>query len=185
MLLPKFIWVWKYPYTQPSFHLSLWFLREFRIYLFTLGWAGSLCGTRTSLAERLDSVVVALGPSCPAAARGFLVPWPGIKPQTPALKGRFSTTGPQGKSLPFFSCSSPFCSTLLFFLYFCTLSSFVFLLFLSLFFLRPSFSSRISATFHKALMYFKGFWKLFWPLLSSSERPISSEFIFSANGGLL
>ena len=37
-------------------------------------------------------------PSCPAAC-GILVPWPGIKPSSPALEGRFLTTGPPWKSL--------------------------------------------------------------------------------------
>ena len=34
---------------------------------------------------------------------GILVPWPGIKPTSPALEGRFLTTGPPGKSLSWFS----------------------------------------------------------------------------------
>ena len=37
-------------------------------------------------------------PSCRAAC-GILVPWPGIKPSSPALEGRFLTTGPPWKSL--------------------------------------------------------------------------------------
>ena len=43
------------------------------------------------------SVVVAHGLSCPAA-RGILVPQPGIEPATPALEGGFLTIGPPGKS---------------------------------------------------------------------------------------
>ena len=43
------------------------------------------------------SLVVACGLSCPAA-RGILVPQPGIEPESPALEGRFFTTGPPGKS---------------------------------------------------------------------------------------
>ena len=53
------------------------------------GFSG--CGARASL-------VVACGLSCPVA-RWILVPRPGIKPVSPALEGRFLTTGPQGKSL--------------------------------------------------------------------------------------
>ena len=34
--------------------------------------------------------------SC-SATYGFLVPWPGIKPVSPALEGKFLTTGPAGK----------------------------------------------------------------------------------------
>ena len=43
-------------------------------------------------------VVEASGLSCPVAC-GILVPRPGIEPVSPALEGRFSTTGPPGKSL--------------------------------------------------------------------------------------
>ena len=35
--------------------------------------------------------------SCPKAC-GILVPWPGIKPMSPTLEGRFLTMGPLGKS---------------------------------------------------------------------------------------
>ena len=50
------------------------------------------------------SLVVTNGPSCPNACE-ILVPWPGIEPTSPAMKGRFSTTGPPRKFL-----FSPFCS---------------------------------------------------------------------------
>ena len=36
------------------------------------------------------------GLSCPSAC-GILVPWPGIEPASPELKGGFFTTGPPGK----------------------------------------------------------------------------------------
>ena len=42
-------------------------------------------------------LVVAHGLSC-SAARGILVSRPGIEPASPALQGRFLTTGPPGKS---------------------------------------------------------------------------------------
>ena len=38
--------------------------------------------------------------SCPVAC-GILVPWPGIKPESPALGGGLLTTGPLGKSPSF------------------------------------------------------------------------------------
>ena len=41
------------------------------------------------------------GLSCPRAC-GILVAWPGMEPTSSALKGRFLTTGPQGKSQSFF-----------------------------------------------------------------------------------
>ena len=56
----------------------------------------SSCGAWA--AERMGSVVAAHGLSCPAAC-GLLVSRPGIKCTSPALEGRFLTTGPPGKSL--------------------------------------------------------------------------------------
>ena len=54
--------------------------------IFIFGCAGSsLCG------------VVVCRLSCSVAC-GMLVPPAGIKPESPALEGRFSTTGPAGKS---------------------------------------------------------------------------------------
>ena len=55
------------------------------------------CGTWALSLRRESSVVVARGPSCPAAC-GILVPRPGIEPAPPALEGGFFTTGPPGKS---------------------------------------------------------------------------------------
>ena len=55
----------------------------------------SSCGTRAS--EHVGPVVVVCGLSCPVAC-GILVPQPGIEPTSPALEGRFLTTGPPGKS---------------------------------------------------------------------------------------
>ena len=50
-----------------------------------------VCGLQTAA-----SVIVALRLSCSEAC-GILVPKPGIKPLSPALAGRFLTTGPPGK----------------------------------------------------------------------------------------
>ena len=44
-----------------------------------------------------DSLFVAHGLSCSSAC-GILLPQPGIEPVSPALQGRFLTTGPPGKS---------------------------------------------------------------------------------------
>ena len=57
----------------------------------------SSCGVRAP--EPSGSVAATRRLSCPVAC-GILVPWPGIKPVSPALEGRFLTTGPPGKSLP-------------------------------------------------------------------------------------
>ena len=59
-------------------------------------WALQFVAHGLSLRRR-SSVVVACGLSCPVAC-GILVPQPGIEPVSPALKGRFFTTGPPGKS---------------------------------------------------------------------------------------
>ena len=56
-----------------------------------------VCGTRALSLRRESSVVVARGLSCPTAC-GILLPQPGIEPVSPALEGRFFTTGPPGKS---------------------------------------------------------------------------------------
>ena len=64
------------------------------------GHVGSSCGTQTLLLRHASSVVVVCGLSCPAAC-GILVPRTGIEPASPALEGRFFTTGPPGKSTKF------------------------------------------------------------------------------------
>ena len=46
--------------------------------------------------EHMGSVVVAPELSCPAGG-GIFVPWPRIKPVSPALEGGFLTSGPPGK----------------------------------------------------------------------------------------
>ena len=50
---------------------------------------------QSTSSRRAGSVVVAHGPSCPAACGIF----PGLKPVSPALAGRFSTTAPPGKPI--------------------------------------------------------------------------------------
>ena len=56
-----------------------------------------VCGTRALWLRCSSSVVVAHRLSCPTA-REILVPQPGIERASPALEGRFFTTGPPGKS---------------------------------------------------------------------------------------
>ena len=62
---------------------------------------GLSCGTHGLLLWLAGLVVVACQLSYPAAC-GMLVPRPGIELASPALEGRFLTTGPPGKSLRFF-----------------------------------------------------------------------------------
>ena len=68
------------------------------VYLFTIYLAalGLSMGASVAVAGRL---------SCSKAC-GVLVPWAGTEPTFPALQGRFSTTGPPGKSLHFYLNSS-------------------------------------------------------------------------------
>ena len=60
---------------------------------FTASCGIFLCGVQT---RHLGSVVAVHGLSYSAAC-GILVPQPGIEPMSPALQGRFSSTGPPGK----------------------------------------------------------------------------------------
>ena len=93
------------------FYFVLFYLFYF---IFYLAASGLSCGTwgilvaacrifRCSMwglsLRHVGALVVAHGLSCPAAC-GILVPRPGIEPVSPALEGRFLTTGPPGKSLP-------------------------------------------------------------------------------------
>ena len=55
------------------------------------------CGPHS---ERVGSAVAVGNLSC-SAGHGILVPLPGIEPESPALQGRFLTTGPPGKYLYF------------------------------------------------------------------------------------
>ena len=54
--------------------------------------------TRALSLQHLASPAAVCRLSCPVTW-GILVPQPGIKPKSPALGGRFFTTGPPGKSL--------------------------------------------------------------------------------------
>ena len=57
-----------------------------------------LCSCGAQAPESMGSVTVMDRLSCPEAC-GISVPQPWIKPMSPALEGRFITTGPPGKSL--------------------------------------------------------------------------------------
>ena len=72
------------------------FLFLSNIYYLFLAALGLSCGMLCTVRLRL---------SCPAAY-GILVPWSGMESRFPALKGRFLTTGPPGKS-PTLSSQSP------------------------------------------------------------------------------
>ena len=81
------------------------FILSLLFYVFIyLAASGLRCGTqdlrcamRDLVVQRLDSLVVHRGLSC-SWPRAILVPRPGIKPVSSALQGRFSATGPLGKS---------------------------------------------------------------------------------------
>ena len=98
---------------QPaSYRRAFYFIYLFFQYLFILFLAASglSCSTQgpslphmgsgmwaLSLQRVGFSLVAACGLGCPTAC-GILVPRPGIEPPSPALEGRFLTTGPPGKS---------------------------------------------------------------------------------------
>ena len=60
------------------------------------------CSTQASLLCALEctGLVVAVPRLSCSVACGILVPWPGIKPMSPALECRFPVTRPSGKFLP-------------------------------------------------------------------------------------
>ena len=62
-----------------------------------LCWS-QLCHAGSFVVVCQGLVVAAQGLSCPTAC-GILVPPPGTEPMSPALEGKFLTTGPPGKSL--------------------------------------------------------------------------------------
>ena len=95
---------WPTQYYHPSFYLFVYLAASG---LGCSGWA--LCCVVGDLPLQwilelwhTSSVVVACRLSC-SMAGGILIPWPGIEPSSPALQGRFLTSGPQGKSPSFFS----------------------------------------------------------------------------------
>ena len=106
------------------FHCGAWALHcgeRASLQLWHADFLFSGCGTGSRVRglcslRHTGSVVVAHGLSCPAAC-GILVPRPGIEPVSPAQEGRFSTTGPPGKSLAYGFCHGLLvlnCNSLLF-----------------------------------------------------------------------
>ena len=81
--------------------IKFWFHGPYSILIFILliySAASSLSCVMQDLSSRhMDLVVTGPGLSCSTAC-GILVPQLGIKPASPALQGRFLTTGPLGKS---------------------------------------------------------------------------------------
>ena len=78
---------WEFLEDDPDLSMPSVFFLFYGFYLFWLYWifpVAQVLPCSTSL-------------SCPAAC-GILAPWPGIEPGSPALQGRFLTTGPPGKS---------------------------------------------------------------------------------------
>ena len=71
--------------------------QDFKKHLFNLVVSG-LSFSIWGLHWCAGSAVAVCGLSCPAAS-GILVPWPGIKPVSPAFQGRLLTTAPPEKFL--------------------------------------------------------------------------------------
>ena len=65
--------------------------------IFLAPWGIFCCSTWALQLWHIGSVIAALRLSS-STAYGILVPWPGIKPMSPVLQGRFLTTRPPGKS---------------------------------------------------------------------------------------
>ena len=78
-----------YTVSVSYFHLAVWGLSCSSWNLCCVLWDRSLWRTDPGCGE---------GFSCSPAC-GILVPWPGVEHESPALDGRFFTTGPPGKSL--------------------------------------------------------------------------------------
>ena len=74
---------------------SMWAPKLWHVGTLVVAYGLSSCGVWAP--QHVGSVVAACGLSCPAAC-GILVPRPGMEPVSPALEGRFLTTGPPGKS---------------------------------------------------------------------------------------
>ena len=91
-------WVDGFPFITLQIIL---FKNSYFIYLFLtlLGLSGGMCNLHCGS-------FVAMGRLSSPAACGILVPQPGLEFASPALKGRFSTTGLPGKSHQF-SCLLP------------------------------------------------------------------------------
>ena len=115
-LIPFPRWPW-IPTIWPlgTIKLTGWMSLRFRFLVFILAAPGLPCSLQSSLVLALGlipaacelfwfrcrvSAVAGYRLSCPSTC-GLLVPGPGIKPASPALEGRFLTTGPPGKSLRF------------------------------------------------------------------------------------
>ena len=76
------------------------------IVLIYLAVSGLSCGMQNLSLWCSGSAVEAQRLICPTTC-GILVPQSGIKPESPALEGRFLTTGPSRKSQYFFLLAFP------------------------------------------------------------------------------
>ena len=87
-----------FPFICLFFSLNIWHFYPTMVYLFIfliLAVPGLCCSARafSSCSKWGYSLGVARGLNCSSAC-GILVPQPGTKPASPALEGRFLTTGP-------------------------------------------------------------------------------------------
>ena len=115
LLCIMLLWIWVCRYlfeSQISIYLSIYpgvellghmillcFQENISLFMAVLGLS---CRTQEGSSLWLfGSLVMVQWLSCPRAC-GILLPWPGMESMSPALKGRFLTTGPLGKSQYFY-----------------------------------------------------------------------------------
>ena len=95
--------VWEFSKEPEPWHPTSWFsFKKYLCYYYFLAALGFSCSIQDLPLwpvgfSWVGSVVVVHALSC-LAVGGILIPLPGIKLMCPALEGRFSTTGPPGKS---------------------------------------------------------------------------------------
>ena len=108
-----------------SIYVSFLFFSVKKCLFLFLTLSGLSCGTWDLLLWLVGFSLVAVHElSCPVAC-GILVSWLGIKPIFPALEGRFSTTGPPGKSWAYCFFSIYVFTFIKFLPYFCSFSNFL------------------------------------------------------------
>ena len=104
LLIPTVIWMW-----STNSHLTFLF-GKYLLVCFSLAALGPGWATWDLFTVAHGFCLEVCRLSCPITC-GIWVPLPGIKPMSPALQGRFLTTGPPGNSLTSLFRSVKMCTT--------------------------------------------------------------------------